>query len=237
MDLEKLGLRDASFPFDWCITSFQKNIELIENKFKDFMNFDNLAQSTNHRQHYLDTKYDFFFFHDFSKYKPLNDQLYMVRKKYLRRINRLFERMKEPTLFFRYISNEEKNRDGKSIELIWIEENYDYINTVIKKYNKNNEIIFISDLTLTSHLIKIHNVDIDKDDIVSRSPLINSIDLYSSLCQINRNDIHENKLMFYKKSKRKTGFFYKLSRKLRIIYKDLFYKVYIHFNQYNIKNK
>ena len=76
-----MGLRNTSSPFDWCITNFAKNIELIENRFDDFMNYDNLAQSVNEPNHYLDTKYNDYFFHDFNQYDPLPNQYEAVKDK------------------------------------------------------------------------------------------------------------------------------------------------------------
>lgn len=61
-DLEKLGLRNQSSPFDWGISSFPEIIQLIENGFDDFMNINNLYQDVNNRGHYKDSKYNFYFF-------------------------------------------------------------------------------------------------------------------------------------------------------------------------------
>ena len=87
-DLEKLGLRNVSSPFDWCISDFEGILKLIENKFEDFMAYDNMAQSSNIRENYMDTKYGIYFFHDFSKYKTFEEQYYKVKEKYQRRIKR-----------------------------------------------------------------------------------------------------------------------------------------------------
>lgn len=39
-DLEQLGLRDVSSPFDWCISDFRGVVAAIENNFHDFMNIE-----------------------------------------------------------------------------------------------------------------------------------------------------------------------------------------------------
>ena len=38
-DLEKLGLRNFSSPFDWGISSFSDVISAIDNKFDNFMDY------------------------------------------------------------------------------------------------------------------------------------------------------------------------------------------------------
>lgn len=176
-DLELLGLHNTSSPFDWVISDFEKNIILINNKFNNFMLKNNLEQSINDRNHYCDVKYNFYFFHDFSQFKSLDKQYDIVHEKYERRINRFFENITKPTLFVRYISDELKNSTGKAKELRYIEDNYDYIINTLKKYNSQNEIIFIANNEVTSSKVKIYNVTKDYNDIVSRHPIINSHEL------------------------------------------------------------
>lgn len=105
-DLEALGLRDASYPFDWCISNYEGVIKAIDNRFSDFMAYENLSQSAETRKHYMDTAYEIFFFHDFSQYKSLDEQYFLVKEKYRRRINRFLKRIEQPTCFVRYIANE-----------------------------------------------------------------------------------------------------------------------------------
>lgn len=40
LELERKGVRDASYPFDWLISDFQGVIKVIENRFYDFLNID-----------------------------------------------------------------------------------------------------------------------------------------------------------------------------------------------------
>ena len=44
-ELERLGLRDASYPFDWLITKREPLHRLINNHFDGFLEYDNLYQS------------------------------------------------------------------------------------------------------------------------------------------------------------------------------------------------
>lgn len=236
-DLEKLGLRNTSSPFDWCITDFSKNIELIENRFDDFMNYNNLAQSIENRNHYEDTKYNDFFFHDFTKYKPLNEQYEAVKAKYDRRIKRFLKNIESPTLFVRYISNEEINTNGRSIELEWIENNKDYIDEVLKSYNPNNQIIFIGDSKTHSDKIKIYNVDVDEGDIVSRSPIYNNTELYPIMEKYHVKNQNANRSRYILKQKRKNRFTTKIISKFDNVLDKLVHKEYHHTQTYDIKGK
>ncbi|MEK1310394.1 hypothetical protein HCY59_09550 [Limosilactobacillus fermentum] len=172
-DLEELGLRNTSSPFDWNISLFEGVIKAIDNEFDEFMMYDNIVQSEKYRQNYYDPKYKMWFFHDFNKYEPLKKQYSKVKEKYDRRILRFLNNINEPTLFFRYIFNE----PGFESELNWIEKNYAYIEKVIKKHNTKNRIIYIGDELTHSDIVSIFNVQKDKDDLVSRHPIINNIEL------------------------------------------------------------
>lgn len=111
-DLEKMGLRSVSLPFDWCISDYQGVIKAIEDKFELFLERDYLVQDKVSRNHYLNTIYNIWFYHDFSEYKSLDEQMDQVREKYSRRIKRFLKDIQSPTLFIRYISNEKKLGGG-----------------------------------------------------------------------------------------------------------------------------
>ena len=112
MELERIGLRSASFPFDWLISDFEGVIKLIENHFDDFLAYENMAQHKLYPNYYKDTKYGMQFYHDFSAFRSLESQLPRVKNKYDRRIERFYNSIIYPTLFLRYISSES--------EKIWI---------------------------------------------------------------------------------------------------------------------
>lgn len=236
-DLEKMGLRNTSSPFDWCITDLSKNIELIENGFNDFMEYNNLAQSKYSRNHYLDTKYQDFFFHDFNMYVPLSKQYVNVKSKYDRRIKRFLKNIEKPTLFVRYISNEKQTSLGRSKELVWIENNFDYIQKVLKSYNPKNTIIFIGDTETTSDLIKIYHVAIDEGDVVSRSPIYNNKELLPLMESFHIEGQEANKIRYQNKQKRKNSLKTKLSKKIKNAFLKLTHRVYIHNQEYQIDGK
>lgn len=172
-DLEELGLRNTSSPFDWNISLFEGVIKAIDDEFDEFMMYDNLVQSEKYRQNYYDPKYKMWFFHDFNKYESLKKQYGKVKEKYNRRILRFLNNINEPTLFFRYILNE----PGFENELNWIEKNYEYIEKVIKKHNSQNKILYIGDELTHSDIVSIFNIQKDKDDLVARHPIINNVEL------------------------------------------------------------
>lgn len=236
-DLEKLGLRNTSSPFDWCITDFEMNIKLIDNKFDDFMNLENLSQSRRNRNIYMDTKYNDFFFHDFSEYKSLSSQYAQVKAKYDRRIERFLHNITKPTLFIRYISNESKNSNGRSSELEWIENNQDYILKILKKYNSQNKIIYIGDYNTHSDIIKIYHVQIEENDVVSRSPIMNNKELYPLMKSFHIKGQEKNIKRYLTKEKDKKKIGIRIKKNLKGQYYKHFKKVYIYSREYDIEGK
>ena len=162
LELERVGLRSHSSPFDWVLSlRFDKVIELIENNFENFLNIDYLQQYRSNPSFYMNSKYDIHFYHDFNKYKTLEMQIKDIEIKYKRRISRFYESIKNKTLFIRYISSEE--------ECIFIENNLQKILSIIKKYNKENDIIFIINDDIKHNLSSCFSVKKDNDDTVART--------------------------------------------------------------------
>ena len=50
MELERTGLRASSSPFDWLISDFTGVTDVINNHFKDFLDYDLLFQNHQHHQ-------------------------------------------------------------------------------------------------------------------------------------------------------------------------------------------
>lgn len=236
-DLEELGLRSTSSPFDWCITDFKGIIKAIDNGFIGFMDYNNLEQSELFRNHYRDSEYNCFFFHDFSKYKSLDKQYDLVKNKYKRRIDRFLSNIQNPTLFFRYISSERTDENGKSLELEFIETHLDIINSTIKKYNQENEIIYIGDPTVQSNIIKVYHVAIEENDVVSRHPIINNPELYPIIKKITIPGQKDNIQRFRLKQKHKNSIHIKIYQKTIQYFKKLFLKPIIYTKTYVIPNK
>lgn len=161
LELERIGLRGNSGPFDWVLSfDISKVIELINNDFKDLLNIRYLKQYKSNPSYYMNYKYDIHFYHDFDEYKKLDDQLEDVSNKYKRRIEKFYENIKSKTLFIRYISSQQ--------ECTYIEENLQQIIGALRQYNEKNEIIFISNGDIKSNELKIFYVDPDEGDTVAR---------------------------------------------------------------------
>ena len=231
MQLEKLGLRDASYPFDWNISDFKGVIEAIDNNFQDFIEYKFLAQNSLIRNYYKNTKYEIQFFHDFTKYKSLEKQLPAVEKKYARRIKRFYETIKEPTVFLRYISDESLV-EGKSKELIWIENNYDYIMNVIKRYNRENSIIFIANEGVRSEIIEIHNVTPDAGDHVARYPLEVNESLQRIFSNIEKENREKNIQRYEQKLKKEQRLYNRIYRKVCSFMEEKLLREYVHKKLY-----
>ncbi len=200
IELNYLNLRKSSQPFDWVISSnFNQVLELIDNNFKDFLNPKFLFQLKQYPQYYRNIKYNIDFYHDFDELKSFNKQIDKIKQKYDRRIKRFYNTIKEPTLFLRYICSKE--------EAIYINNNYEKINKLLKSYNANNDIIFVAnkeDLYLkTSSDIKIWYVEKDNNDDVARHFLRENSELKAYILKnVSGNNISPHKL--HKKSIPKT---------------------------------
>lgn len=121
--MEKLGLRQIAFPFDWILTpNLEKIIQLIDNKFQDlfesleykrlsgnfpYLNEDQWIEQTSQTQRVINRKYNLTFVHDFRN----KDDFSIVLEKYQRRIYRFLNIMSDPNVkkyIFR-ISHQKEN--------------------------------------------------------------------------------------------------------------------------------
>lgn len=131
--MSKLGLRNASGPFDWYISSdFKGVLSCLENDFKDFLKIDNLEIDDN-KVAFKDIKHGFCLGHEI---KTCFEQEYDgVCRKYLRRIDVFREQIRQKSCFIRAVFDEK--------ELEYIKSNREYIQSIIKRGNADNEIIYI----------------------------------------------------------------------------------------------
>lgn len=144
MELERKGLRTASYPFDWVISdSFENILKLIDNDFENFLEYDNLYQE-NDKSHYYNSITGVHFYHDFNAFEPLSKQIGNVQKKYQRRIKRFYEDIKEPTLFVRYCSNKEEEN--------YVSNNEEKILELLQSFNPQNQILYIESTTTDKKL-------------------------------------------------------------------------------------
>lgn len=162
-ELERLGLRDASYPFDWLITTREPLHQLIDSHFDGFLEYDYLYQSREERKIYRNKYYNFgvSFYHDFSKYKPLDVQLDEVKEKYARRIERFYTAITEPALFIRYVNNED--------DAEYYSKHFDECLERYKQFCPENELIFVvNDEYKNFNIPNAFYVEKDKNDTVAR---------------------------------------------------------------------
>lgn len=229
MDLEKMGLRSESLPFDWLISDFKGVMQAIENHFEDFLTYEYMQQARPNRAYYRNYKYNIQFYHDFDKYHPLADQIDAVQEKYNRRIERFYKTISEPTLFIRYITNTQLV-DEPTNELVWIEQNYDSILKIIKSFNQENEIIFIANEGTSSSIVPLYIVSPDENNHITWSPLQKQPELYDRLQNAEFPDREANILRYRKKQQKKL--FLRVKNKLLSIRKNTFQKEYLHHQLY-----
>ncbi len=134
-DLERLGYRNASYPFDWLISDFCDVVKSVENNFSQWLLLENIVQDEEHKNVYHDRGTEFDFYHDFFPDKEISQQYAAVKEKYCRRIARFQKDCCEPTVFIRFVRNE---KDFK-----YITENSEKILSVLKSFNAENECIYL----------------------------------------------------------------------------------------------
>lgn len=189
MELERKGLRNASYPFDWIISDdFEIILNLLRNGFEGFLDENSLYQEATPNVYYnYHTKIHFY--HDFNAYTPLSDQIHSVSVKYNRRIKRLYYDIKEPSLFIRYCKHKE--------EVLWIQNNLESILSQLKSYNQDNSIVFIVPQTIKCGTTKSLNNggnfvritsdsrDIERHYFCTNPELLRYLYKYTSLSVIN----------------------------------------------------
>ena len=132
--LSKLGLRNIiSGPFDWISTPYAAVLEQIENEFADFMNKENLRCNQYNPTIFHDIKYSLSSMHDIKE--SYEDEIDAVIVKYQRLSLRFLKTIKQPTVFFRCVLDND--------EIDYINANWLYAEEVTKRFNNKNEIVYI----------------------------------------------------------------------------------------------
>lgn len=205
-ELERMGLRMCSGPFDWQASrSFEKRVLQIDDEFKEFfegLNENDLYQKREEPKIYFHSLIDTFLVHDFNPYDPLESQLQTVTEKYKRRVASFYQNIKKPTLFLHYIYNQ-KNAQ-------WIVEHYTDILRAIQKFNENNDIVFIANKDIQINNVScVYFVDPDKGDIVARRFLDKLPELRKFLKEssnIGLKSRFSNSLFYYRTKLKKKWF-------------------------------
>lgn len=136
LDLERMGIRESSYPFDWVISNFKDVVKLIDSRFKDTLLVNNIVQDSNAKNCYHDIATGIDYYHDFFSEKgEIKEQYNNVYSKYQRRISRFQKIGCNPTLYVRLIRNED--------DLVWILNNVEYINSVIRTMCTESQVVYI----------------------------------------------------------------------------------------------
>jgi len=199
IELESIGRRDASDPFDWVITDINTVNTLLRNNFQHLFHEKLLSRNTMYPYVVEHKEYKFDFYHDFKQNVDIKLQVASVSEKYLNRIDRFFQRIQEPTLFIRYVENNEVD--------YWYNDANDLVN-FMKSFNFKNEFILIVnddaaiDLSkIIPGVIKVFCVEKDENDVVSRRFIKRNkalLDFISSIPYPTHRKIN-NYIRYYKK--------------------------------------
>lgn len=216
LELERAGLRSASYPIDWLVTpDMEQVMRMITGSFEGFLDADALEQNESFKNKYVNKSTGFTFVHDFDGEKPLSEQIGAVREKFNRRIDRFYADIHEPTLFVRYISDEQTDSEGYPTDLKWCEDHFEYILQILRSYNSENDIIWIANEGLNSSVIPdIYHVTKDENDTVARRPMDKNEDLRRLFWESIFPDRENNLAVYRKKQRKKNNIFYRLKNKL-----------------------
>ncbi len=134
--MSKYGLRSWSGVFDWLVTpNFNMVLHLMEQNFKGFMLKENLENLSDNKNIFQDKKFGITFIHDVEYLISLKDNYEDLYAKYNKKIQRFRKELTRKNFFLRSVCSE--------VELNYILKNKDYIEQIIKKGNKESEIIFL----------------------------------------------------------------------------------------------
>lgn len=155
--MSKYGLRSSAGPVDWCFTELEELIHLIDTDFEHFLEKENLEVDKNNPKAFRDVKYKVSFFHDVKE--DLETDYDEIHHKYTRRAQKFMEqyRSKTPMCFIRAVHNEQ--------EVDYIKNNEQYIDDVIKKYNKKHQLVLLVPKCFSlpeSEVFKVFQLQIDK---------------------------------------------------------------------------
>lgn len=130
----KFGLRGWAGPFDWLIApNFDRVLYFIDHEFEGFIEKANLVSYEGSQRKFRDIKSGFTFIHD-QEY-PFIECYDELRQKYEKKIDRFLKETQKGSCFLRACTRVE--------DLVYILGNSRYIKDVIKRKNKENEIIFL----------------------------------------------------------------------------------------------
>ncbi len=124
--LRRFNLQENSYPFDWLTKAdFFTRVELLANDFRGFLEKENLVwldksawkgSVDEHNDYYWDKGTDFYFYHDFAAQTPFDEAFAVVRQRYDRRIERLYERIRGAKKVLLVWWSRDKHQDFEAVK-------------------------------------------------------------------------------------------------------------------------
>lgn len=150
------NLQNSAFPFDWLMDfKLDKFVYYLENDFKDFMLQDNLVPYTDipptSCEHYRDIKTNILFVHCFSKPFDINNDFYVIRDKFFKRIQRFKFFINKKNVLLVYVSKTDCYDNNQIVE---------FYNKIKKIYNKQNIDLF--------YIVNVKECDIYQNEVISQ---------------------------------------------------------------------
>lgn len=215
-EMEKLGLRNASYPFDWILSDLKTVYDMIEGQCIDYLDAEQLVQDDNVKNiYYHRNRKCLAFIHDINPYQDYNKEIEKAEKKYSRRLERLRHDMKEPCIFLRYIM------DNEEYQTVF-EKRKEIVNWV-KSYHSENQIIFIANEDFGKNE-EIWSVRKDSDDSVARQFMMQLPDLKEWLLKQEYDFSISDNRKWYKRKQRKRAL-YKYPNKILNKWRQLLFIV------------
>lgn len=221
-EIERLGYRDASYPFDWVTNRMSAVNELISNDFEDLIDPSKLALEELNKSFVVKhINYEFRFYHDFNCQMEIAEQCSKVKNKYLPRIERFRSLLdsNKRVLFVRYVYDQ---NEGNEIEkFIKIMDRFPC------KYDlllvKNDDTDFLNNCP---RIIRLYSVLPDNGDSVKREFITKSPDILSffqNSVKYNKIKRYSNYFFLYKKKihNRKLKYGHKISEKCYKLFKKI----------------
>ena len=152
-NLRRNKLQYESFPFDWIGITLEQAVQMLKTHFRNFLELQNLRLSARAENHdrYMDVVQQIEFVHDFDSNTDPSVNFEKVKDKYLRRIERLFQRLGESrSILFaisanRHIKDEILKQQWQELQNLCPQAQVDLICFELPQGNKSVEKHRISD--------------------------------------------------------------------------------------------
>ena len=135
-ELRRYGLRDASYPFDWNVSSIESTLGLMSTGFEGFLELGNLERDTDRPRLVRDAGSGVAMPNDFRPSQSVPEQYQEVRERYARRVERFQQAVTEPTLFVRYV------RDAD--EFAYLDTHMPEVLTILRAGNPGNDLLLVA---------------------------------------------------------------------------------------------